>query len=83
MVNADYQYSLRHMADNPDTPYMHIETPSEAMDRIRQNIKDREEEDRLNKQAGVQFGAVIVQGHVVEYPKRKKRYVLKLVEEEY
>jgi hypothetical protein len=83
MVNAGYQYDLRHTADNPDTPYMHIENPIEAMDRIRQNIEDREEEGRLNRQAGVQFGAVVRQGHVVKFPERRKRYVFKLVEEEF
>lgn len=80
MVEAQYQYDINHMGS--DSYHMHIETPSEAMDRIYQNIEDREEENRLNRQAGVQFGAVVRQGTVIEFPKRKKRYVFKLVEEE-
>jgi hypothetical protein len=83
MVEAQYQDDLRNMMTNPNAPYMQIETPSEAMDRINQNIEDREEERRLNARAGVQFGAVIVQGQVIEYPERKKRYVFKLVEEDF
>lgn len=83
MVNAGYQSDLRNMKDNPDTPYMHIENPIEAMDRIRQSIKDRKEEQDLNEEAGVQFGAVVRQGRIIEFPERRKRYVFKLVEEEY
>ena len=81
MVEAQHEYDINHMGS--DSPHMHIETVSEAMDRIRQNIADREEERHLNAMAGVQFGAVVRDGSVIEFPKREKRYVFKLVEEEY
>lgn len=80
---AQHDSDLHSLMTDPHACYKEIESVSDAVDRMNQNIKDRETEDRMNKAVGVQFGAVIVQGHVIKYPERKKRYVIKIVEEEY
>jgi phage shock protein A len=71
MVEAQHEYDISHMGS--DSPYKHIETVSEAMDRIRQKIADREEERDLNAEAGVRCGAVVRDGSVIEFPERRKK----------